>query len=439
MRSPLPEPDVFRRFVVGYFANNVGEAILAIAMPVLLLSTSSLGFASVVYSIQLGSSFFSHQIGSIAHRLGAGWSILVGQSLLVVSFLPALGIVTTSGVNTHSDVVLVGVLLWFSSLGSSLYRKGWLSGLFTLFPETLTERRSKLSELYYLSRFVGPLVAVPAVWLGGLHVVAFGALVGALGPLWSLAAGAWPPPHFVERENSAERLRGFRVLVADRPLAASAASWIVLATTAGTGAALLTLDQLANRTNEPSPSIFGIMALSGAVGYAHNRGAGRLIRNGSYRPDQLWFVACLFAPLALAIMSVGSVLTIVVGWVLVNAIFGVAANADAVLSIERVPADYYAQYEGARDVLAAAATVASPPLVAFAVSQMGTNGALLTLAVLASLSAALIAFTMVKIREVSGGRNTGKTSRVSSDQNGHYQRPPATGSVLTNSRTKGSS
>ena len=390
MRRLSSEPTRWRFFAAGNMLNNVGEPVLVLALPLLLLNVgANLATVSMVWSAQLAAFFLSHQLGTVADRIGPTPAMVGGQLILIATTVPAIILVRQHGVEGAFEASILAVALFVAQCGVSLYRKGWSIAIFSLFPETLRVRRSQLSELYYFARFIGPASAAIIVATLGLDAALYVALALATTPILAWMAGVRPTHQPSTEHATVERLIGFRVIAGDADLLSLSASSMVLGLSAGSGMLLFMIYELVESLEQDTAWVFLLAAGSGLVGWLTNRWAGRGLRTGRYRADVVIFRASLLAIVGLLVVGMGSFAGIAVGWLLVTAALGANGNADAVISIDRAPPESYAQFEGARDVLAAIAMVLGPQIVAFGLEHVGARGtatALATLTVLAPLA-----------------------------------------------------
>jgi MFS family permease len=193
--SPEPQPSPWRdrRFLVfasGNFANNVGEQIYNVALPLLVYNlTGSLAAMSVLVLLSNATLLLGPILGIIVDRFGA--RVLVVPGLLLQ--LAAAVLLNVFGLARHAPLWPLFVLGALVQVGGEAYRAGWMAGVATMFPRNPARSRGSLNTLFVVSRVVGPLVtaaALPVIGYLGLLWVNVGSFVA---PILVWLAGVHPP------------------------------------------------------------------------------------------------------------------------------------------------------------------------------------------------------------------------------------------------------
>lgn len=155
----------FLTFSAGVFANNLGDGVYTVALPLLAYDlTRSLRLmvllaAAFPVALLVSGPLF----GYVADRYGSRVLVVPG---LVVQFGAALALNLMLGAHQLGAVALV-VCQFVVQVGGAMYRSGWFASLPALFPEQPGQARGILAAQFEATTVLGPLLA--------------GALVGPLG------------------------------------------------------------------------------------------------------------------------------------------------------------------------------------------------------------------------------------------------------------------
>lgn len=161
-----------RRFVIfaaGNLANNIGDAIYAIAMPLLVYNlTRSLAAMSVLAVLAPATLLIGPAFGVVADRRGSRVLVLGGLAVQLAAAL-ALNLVIAAGYPSLALIIPLSALV---QVGGAAYRQGWMAGVPAMFPDAPVRARGTLSSLYVSSTIVGPmLVGATVGWLGYLGLL----------------------------------------------------------------------------------------------------------------------------------------------------------------------------------------------------------------------------------------------------------------------------
>jgi MFS family permease len=182
-----------RRFVVfaaGNLFNNIGDAVYAVALPLLVYHlTGSLTEMSVLGAQVSGTLLLGPVFGAVADRFGPRVLVLPGLAVQLMAGL-ALNLTLTAGRTSFALIFAFGAIV---QIGGAAYRQGWMTGVPAMFPDNPVRSRGTLSSLYVTSTILGPLVLGAALhWVGYLGLLwANLATFGAPAAVW--LAGVRPP------------------------------------------------------------------------------------------------------------------------------------------------------------------------------------------------------------------------------------------------------
>lgn len=146
----------FLWFAAGNFGNNLGDAVYAVALPLLIYQlTHQLLAMSVMATISLGPLIFGPVLGVFVDRWSPGR--LVVPSLIVQLLASVLiPVLNAAHVLSIDSLYVLGGLIEFAG---SAYRRSWMAALPWLFPRRAPEARVSLQHLYVATTLVGPAAA----------------------------------------------------------------------------------------------------------------------------------------------------------------------------------------------------------------------------------------------------------------------------------------
>lgn len=188
-----PSPWRDRSFVVfaaGNLANNIGDAIYAIAMPLLVYKlTRSLTAMSVLAALVPVTLLLGPLLGIAVDRQGSRALVVPGLAVQLAAAL-ALNLVIAAGDPSLVAIIPLSALV---QLGGAAYRQGWMAGVPAMFPEGPVRARGTLSSLYVSSTILGPMIlGVSVGWLGYLGLLWVN-LATFCAPIAVWMAGVHPP------------------------------------------------------------------------------------------------------------------------------------------------------------------------------------------------------------------------------------------------------
>ncbi|MGH3345222.1 MAG: MFS transporter, partial [Carbonactinosporaceae bacterium] len=216
-----PSPWRDRRFVIfaaGNLTNNIGDAIYAVALPLLVYElTGSLAVMSLLAALAPATLLCGPLLGAVADRFGARALVVPGLIVqLVAAFL--LNLSATGEKAPLWALTLFGALI---QIGGAAYRQGWMSGIPTMFPSNAVRTRGTLGSLYVASTIIGPaIVGVGLSWLGYLGLLWLN-LATFVAPIVVWWLGIHPPPPVARTDPGGFRIHhevaeGWRIIRAHR-------------------------------------------------------------------------------------------------------------------------------------------------------------------------------------------------------------------------------
>jgi MFS family permease len=233
--SPLRD-NRFRIFAAGNATNNVGEALYAVALPLLVFQqTGSLAVMALLAAAVPVGTLLAPVFGAVADRGRVRALVVYG---LVIQAAAAAGMNVLLLTGRPSAAELFGCALLVAIAGVA-YRVGWMTGIPSMFPSCPVRARGTLNSLFWATTLAGPiLMAVALPWVGYVGLLWLN-LPTFFAPLVVWAMGVRPSkthgqdtPHPRGRRNWHE---GARVIVADRRIRTMLVAQLVLEVACGTG------------------------------------------------------------------------------------------------------------------------------------------------------------------------------------------------------------
>lgn len=180
----------FLVFASGNTANNIGDAIYAVAVPLLVFDlTGSLALMSVLATFVPIALLFGPVFGVAADRWGP--RVLVVPGLLVQAAAALVLNIAAFVLDAPIWVLLVtGALVQF---GGGMYRAGWMSGIPTQFPQNPPRARGALRTCFIATTVVGPALAALLVNRMGYELLLWFNMVTFVAPVVVWKMGIHPP------------------------------------------------------------------------------------------------------------------------------------------------------------------------------------------------------------------------------------------------------
>ncbi|GHJ37049.1 MFS transporter [Streptomyces sp. TS71-3] len=267
-----PSPFRDRRFVtfaVGNVANNLGEALYAVALPLLVYHvTGSLGSMTLLAAAVPAAMLLSPTLGSIADRRGVRGLVRYGL-LVQAAAATAMNLLL---LRHDPPVWLLFVCALLVAAGGVAYRTGWITGVPATFPSCPTRARGTLNSSFLATTMVGPVLVSALLPAFGYTGLLWLNLPTFFAPLVVMAMGIGPPP--VPKEQADEKDRrewrpAVRAVFKDHRMLALLIVQLVLDIACGNGLTTLVLYDLAHSwrlSGEQASLAIAAMNLSSLVG-----------------------------------------------------------------------------------------------------------------------------------------------------------------------------
>jgi MFS family permease len=180
----------FRIFATGNVANNIGEAVYTVALPLFVYErTGSLAVMSLLAALTPATLLLAPVLGAVVDRHGARTLVVPG---LLVQAAAAIALNLT-GLAAHAPVWPLFVFGALVQIGGAAYRMGWMTGVAHMFPDNPVRSRASLGSLYTITNVVGPLLVSAALfWVGYTGLLWFNVLT-FFAPIAVWLMGVHPP------------------------------------------------------------------------------------------------------------------------------------------------------------------------------------------------------------------------------------------------------
>jgi hypothetical protein len=380
-----------RRFVVfaaGNLFNNIGDAIYAVALPLLVYQLTGSLLAMSVLAAQVPATLLLGPVfGAAADRFGSRVLVLPGLATQLAAGL-ALNLTLTAG------RPLFGVIFAFGGLvqvGGAAYRQGWMTGVPAMFPDNPVRSRGTLSSLYVSSTILGPLIL--GATLGSL---------GYLGLLWAnLATFGAPaiiwlaglrPPARDPGERRAARFRlaaeivsGWRIIRDTPRMMQFTLLLLPLDVVASAGTVTLVVYYLRNHFHVAAGDVGLILTLVnlGALG-----GSLAVSEQARLRLRPVLTLASVGIAACLLAMSLAGFAVFAGAFVLFSALDSALAVTSDMIMVKYMPLDTIGRTAGILRLIHGVPLVTAPLLLPLLVQVAGTTPVLAGLGVLALISVA---------------------------------------------------
>ncbi|GHJ37123.1 MFS transporter [Streptomyces sp. TS71-3] len=380
---PLWRQTRFVAFSSGVFANNLGDGIYAVALP--LLSYDLTGSVQIMAMISAATPVAllasGPLLGHLADRYGKRKLVVSGLAIQFAAVL-ALILVLTSGARPGAWALVLCELS--VQLGGAVYRSGWFASLPVLFPDQSGQAKGVQSASYQVTTVLGPLLA--------------GALVGPLGYLGLLwlnlltflvPVAAWfsavKPPREGGGAEASEGfarsiLAGWRVLRGSRVVFTSMLLVASVELLAGTGSRNLSLFYLRDQLRLSSGqvgfvlTVVNLCATAGALWATRLTGEKSRVRMGNVALGALLAMAC-----GLCLMAVRVPVVATIAMVGLFGAYNVLSVAAEVLLYRTMPNEYIGRLWGLWRLVCGGAEALGPLVISVCSSLLPVRGVFLTL------------------------------------------------------------
>lgn len=189
----------FRVFAAGNVANNIGDAVYAVALPLLVFDlTGSLQLMSLLAALGPVALVLGPVFGLAADRWGPRVLVVPG---LVVQMGAAL-LLNVAAFSLGAPFLLLFVTGALVQLGGGMYRSGWMAGIPSMWPQDPARARGALSSCYVATTVIGPGLAAALVARVGYDVLLWFNLLTFVAPIVVWQMGIHPAPVAPDRPRS---------------------------------------------------------------------------------------------------------------------------------------------------------------------------------------------------------------------------------------------
>jgi MFS family permease len=372
----------FLVFSVGVFANNLGDGIYTVALPLLAYDlTRSLRLMVLLAAAFPVALLVSGPIfGYVADRFGSRILVVPG---LVVQFGAALVLNLLLGAHQLGAVGLV-VCQLVVQVGGAMYRSGWFASLPTLFPGQPGQARGVLAAQFEATTVLGPLLAGALVGPLGYQALLWINLVTFAAPALVWLAGIRAPK---ESDGGAapagmgrSLAEGWRAIRHRRPLLIAMLLLIPCDLLGSTGTLSLSLFYLRSDLRFSNAVVSGVVAIVnlGTMGCA-------LLVSKRSRIRMRTVATCGLGAMAvgLLVLPIPVAVLVIPGLIAVFCAYGTVTTAAEVLLYDTVPREVIGRVYGLWRLVVGSASALGPLVISTASTFTGTRGTFLVLGAIA--------------------------------------------------------
>ncbi|UNO38719.1 MFS transporter [Streptomyces sp. MST-110588] len=377
--SPLRDRR-FRIFATGNALNNVGEAVYATVLPLMVYDlTGSLAAMSLLAAAIPLSLVAGPWLGSAADRWGP--RVLVVPGLLVQAtgaVIMNLGV--TAG---HAPTWLLFGCAFLIALGGSAYLTGWVTGVPGMFPDCKVRARGTLNSIFFATTVAGPLLITATLpWIGYTGLLWLNAMTFAA-PIAVWAMGIHPPrkqPVPAARPRAGRGVReGWRAITSDPRMLTITVVHVVLALLCGTGLQTLLVYDLRHSWHVSGATSSAVILAANACMLLGNL---LVAQRATFRPHLSLTLGTGLRALTLFLL-VAPLWPVFVGAMALGALGqGAVLSTMVMMRVKYVSAEVLGRSSGLLSLLAGGAALLSPVLTPALSHALGVRGALLVLGLL---------------------------------------------------------
>ncbi|WP_324789749.1 MFS transporter [Streptomyces sp. H51] len=380
-----PSPFRSRRFVIfalGNTVNNIGEAVYATALPLLMYElTGSLAVMTVLAGAVPVALLLAPSLGVAADRWGPRVLVVPGLLLQAAAAL-AMNLLLREGVH---DTALLFVCALLLATGGTAYRTGWMTGIPGMFPACKVRARGTLNSLFFASTLIGPLIVTATLpWLDYSGLLWFN-LLTFFAPIVVWALGIHPPASRSAAgpgtgSTSWKLTEGWRAIRDDRRILAMLAAQISLGIACGAGLNTLIIYELGHtwrlsaREAATALTVMNVCMLAGNLLVAQRkrfRPRLSLVLGMTVRAVSLLLFAVPSWPLFLVALALGAVGQ------------GAVLSTAVMMRVKFLPATVLGRASGLLWLLTGGAALLSPVVTPLLSGVLGARPAFLVLAAVA--------------------------------------------------------
>jgi MFS family permease len=371
--SPLRDRS-FVVFTIGNTINNVGEAIYAIALPLLAYDlTASLTVMSLLAASTPLIMLLAPLLGACVDRWGPRTVVLPGLLLEAGAALT----MNIFGLSDHADHAPIWLLFFcslFVQLGAQAYQIGWMTGVATMFPTFRVRARGTLNTCYFATTLAGPLIVAVSLLQIGYAGLLWINLATFLAPIAVWAAGIHPPRSPVVVTRSSVRglalADGWRAITCDRRIRTMTIVRAILAVSCGAGLTSLVIFQLRTAWQLSGTAASSVITVMSLCTFAGNIVVAQRKKFDARRSLALSTAVGVFAVFLLT----ASAWPVFVSALALGALAsGARISANVMMTIKYLPSEVLGRASGFLGLLIGAAALLSPLLTPVLVHIFGAH------------------------------------------------------------------
>ncbi|MDI3423825.1 MFS transporter [Streptomyces luteolus] len=369
----------FRIFAAGNVANNIGEAVYAVALPLFVYErTGSLAVMSFLAVLTPATLLLAPLLGAIVDRHGA--RVLVVPGLLVQA--AAAVALNLTGLAPQAPVWPLFVFGALVQIGGAAYRTGWMTGVAHMFPDNPVRSRASLGSLYTITNVIGPLlVSAALLWIGyagllWLNVITFFA------PIVVWLIGVHPPRLRAPASGGGmgrQLADGVRTLRATPVLLHAMLVFVPMLLVGTTGTMALSLFRLQDEWKLSAQTVGLILV---AVRIAGVLGTVLVAERKTFPFRTIVLAGTIGMGTALLVMASGSVHVFVAAMVAMVGFQAALAVASDLMVFHFVPADALGRIGGIVDLALGIPVLAAPLIIPALSTALGASASFLILGAL---------------------------------------------------------
>ncbi|HTZ43819.1 MAG TPA: MFS transporter [Jatrophihabitans sp.] len=384
-RAPEPSPWRDRRFLVfaaGNTLNNIGEAVYAVALPLLVYDmTGSLTVMSLLAIVVPASMLLGPWLGVVVDRWGSRVMVVPGLLVQLAAAL-ALNVVGLSG---RGSIWLLFVLAVLIQLGGISYQTGWMVGVARMFPDCPARARGTLSSLFVATRIAGAILfaaALPALGYRGLlwlNVLTF------LAPIAVWLMGIHPPRVPAGTATARARLlpdlaEGWRILRSSELVVFVSVIELPVLFVSSAGTTALIIFQLRSHWQLGASAVAAILTSGRIAGLL-----GTLVvsQRKSLMQRSAFVVAAVGISASLFIMAAPWLGTLIVGMAVLSTLQSAMAVSIQMVLFRNLPAHAIGRISGLLNLVSGVPTILAPLIIPLLSAVVGVEGAFAVLGLLA--------------------------------------------------------
>lgn len=383
-QGPEPSPWRDRKFLIfagGNTLNNIGEAIYAVALPLLVYDmTGSLMVMSLLAVVVPASLLLGPWLGIVVDRWGSRVMVLPGL-LLQLAAAVALNVVGLAG---KGSVGLLFVLAVLIQIGGVSYQTGWMVGVARMFPDCPARARGSLSSLFVASRIAGGILFAAALPVLGYKGLLWLNIITFVAPIAVWLMGIHPPPPLPVARTASRRIlpdlaEGWQILKSSRLVIYVSVIELPVLLVGSVGTTALVIFQLRSHWQLGASAVAAILTASrvgGLLGTLAVSQRQRLMLRSSFVVVAAGISASLF------IMAIPWLPMLVVGVVLLSMLQSALVVSTQMVIFRHLPANAIGRITGLLSLVSGVPAILAPLLIPPLSAAVGVEGTFAILGVL---------------------------------------------------------